>query len=353
MVDVLGYDVGGANTKAAYVTAKNGRLQSVQSAVEYFPIWKDPKKLVSVLLGLKEKLGITHLDTVALTMTAELSDAYQTKREGANHILSCLKQAFPSIPIFVLNVGAQLEPLGSVKGLPLSVASANWAATGWIVSRHLKDCVVVDVGSTSTSIIPVINGKVSAMGKTDLEKLVCGELVYTGCLRTNVAAIVESIPTAKGLASVSSEMFALSADVHLALGHISEEDYICETADGRGKSLAEAYARLARVVCADTDMLNAPEIRRIAQHIYDKQLLQIQEGLSKVYHYTKASAPDNVPVVVTGLGRNFLAKEAAIKIGADSIVDLAFFLPSGQVFGTPAFGVALMAAQMLEGAHKT
>ena len=158
-------------------------------------------------------------------MTAELSDAYQTKREGVNHILDCVKTVFPEVPIYVLNTDAELESLDVAKQQPLGVAAANWAATGWLVAQQLKNCVVVDVGSTSTSIIPIINGKVAALGKTDLDKLICGELVYTGSLRTNIAAIVQSIPIRNGVAGVSSELFALSGDVHLVLGNITEKDY--------------------------------------------------------------------------------------------------------------------------------
>ena len=155
---------------------------------------------------------------------------------------------------------------------PLSVAAANWAATGWLVAQQVKDCVVVDVGSTSASIIPIVDGQVVAKGKTDFDKLLCGELVYTGSLRTNVAAIVHSIPVKGGVAGVSSELFALSADVHLVLGNISERQYSCETADRRGKTLPEALARIARIVCADTEMLSQEEIIDIAKYIYGQQI---------------------------------------------------------------------------------
>ena len=100
------------------------------------------------------------------------------------------------------------------------MAAANWVATGWIVAQRIPDCVIIDVGSTSTSIIPVLHGQIVAKGKTDLDKLLCGELVYTGSLRTNVATIVSHIPAKGGVAGISSELFALSADVHLVLGNI-------------------------------------------------------------------------------------------------------------------------------------
>jgi (4-(4-[2-(gamma-L-glutamylamino)ethyl]phenoxymethyl)furan-2-yl)methanamine synthase len=347
LVDVIGYDVGGANTKAAYIRVRDGKCFNARVAIEYFPVWKHPEELANVLLKLKHQLCECKLDSIGVTMTAELSDAYQTKREGVNHILGCFMQAFADVPINVLNTEGKLEPIEVAPHEPLGVAAANWAATGWLVAHQLKNCVVVDVGSTSTSIIPIVEGQVVARGKTDLDKLLCGELVYTGSLRTNVATIVQSIPIRDGVAGVSSELFALSADVHLILGNIAVEDYTCETADGRGKTLAEAGARLARVVCADTEMLTQQEIINMAKFICDRQIRQIIEGLTKVYSYTKSLVSIEVPLVVTGLGKNFLAAKAAKKMGVDAIVDLGTLLPKEAVLATPAFGVAQMTAGKL------
>ncbi len=349
MVKVLGYDIGGANTKALFLHIENCEVFNADVAVEYFPIWKDPEKLTSVLLALKEKLTRGKLDAIGVTMTAELSDAYQTKREGVTQILSCVKKAFSNLPIFVLNTDAELLSPGSAQREPLSVAAANWAATGWLLAQYLKNIVVVDVGSTSTSIIPVVHGKVAANGKTDLDKLICGELVYTGSLRTNVAAIVQSIPLKDNVAKVSSELFALTGDVHLVLENIIEADYTSETADGRGKSIPEALSRLSRVICADTEMLNKQEILDMARYIYEQQIRQIVDGLTKVYMNTKEAASDNVSVVVTGLGKNFLARKAAEYLRVDNIIELDMLLPKQAVLATPAAGVALMTASKIKG----
>ena len=349
MVNVLGYDIGGANTKAAYVCTNKGFVNASKGEIEYFPIWKDPEKLVAIVLALKKRLNVVNLDGLGVTMTAELSDIYATKREGVCKILSTIKTAFSDVPIFVLNNNVKLDLMGDAEFKPLDYAAANWAATGWLVAQQVKDCVVVDIGSTSASIIPIVNGQVVAKGKTDLDKLVCGELVYSGSLRTNVAAIVHSVPIRGSVAVVASELFALSADIHLILGNIDEKEYTCETADGRGKNLKQAVARLARVVCADTELLTKQEIICMASYIYDRQIGQIAEGLSKVYSYTKKLTSNIVPVVVTGLGKNFLAAKAAKKVGVDKIVDLANLIPNNAVMATPAFGVALMVASNLEG----
>jgi probable H4MPT-linked C1 transfer pathway protein len=316
LVTVIGSDIGGANTKAVFLRAENGYVEEITTEIAYFPVWKAPAKLADTLSTLKEKVsGNTELDGVGLTMTAELSDAYQTKREGVNHVLACAAQAFAGIPTFVLDVDATLKLIDNARSEPLKVAAANWVATGWLVAQLIKNCVIVDVGSTSTSIILVVDGHVSAAGKNDLKKLMVGELVYTGSLRTNVAAIVSSVPLRERVARVASELFAQSGDAHLVLGNISEGDYTTETADGRGKTRREALARLARVVCADREMLTEEEIVHIARYVHNRQVEQVVEGLSQVYSRVRSLTTAKIPVVITGLGKDFLAKPAAQRFG--------------------------------------
>jgi probable H4MPT-linked C1 transfer pathway protein len=159
---------------------------------------------------------------------------------------------------------------------------------------------------------------------------------------------VHSVPVKNKVAGVASEFFALSGDVHLVLGNITANQYTCETADGQGKSLPESFARLARLVCADTETLTRQEIISLAQYIYNEQVLQVTKSLTKVYSYTKKLSSNEVPVVVTGLGKDFIAKKAAEKIGAKTI-DLETLIQASAVVATPAFGVALMTATKLEG----
>ena len=350
MTTVIGWDIGGANTKAVFLRTENGQIEELRTIIKYFPVWKNPEKLAEVLLTLKEKVsGNTTLDGVGLTMTAELSDAYQTKREGVNHVLACAAQAFEGIPVFVMDVNASLLSMNDAISEPLSVAAANWAATGWLVAKLVKTCVIVDVGSTTTSIIPLVDGQISAAGKNDLEKLMVGELVYTGSLRTNIAAIVNSVPLRNGKAKVASELFAQSADAHLVLGNITKDEYTTETADGRGKMRSEALARLARVVCADMELLTEKEIVQIAKYVHRRQVEQIAEGLSQVYSRVKSLTTAKIPVVVTGLGKDFLARNAAKSLGVDEVIDIGKLMRDDVVKASPAAGVALMTASKVEG----
>ena len=135
----------------------------------------------------------------------------------------------------------------------------------------------------------------------------------------------------------------------MILGNIAEKEYTCETADRRGKTVPEALARLARLICADSEMLTKQEIIKMAKYVYDKQIQQICRGLIKVYSYTKILTSNEIPVVITGLGKDFLAKKAAEKIGVDNVIDLAKFIQNDAALATPAFGVALMVASELKG----
>lgn len=157
------------------------------------------------------------------------------------------------------------------------------------------------------------------------------------------------MPVKSCLSRVSSELFAQSADVHLILGNISEEDYTVETADGKEKTRKAALARLAHVVCADTEMLTEKEIVQIAEHVWDKQVEQIASGLTQVCRRITESTEENVEVVVTGFGRNFLARKAARQTGLNEINDFGEFVGDNVSRVTTAFAMALMGASGFEG----
>ncbi len=345
----MGFDIGGANTKTAFIRTENGRVAKIAAVSEYLPMWKCPEKLPATLKELAKRVaGHTSVDLVTMTMTAELADSYKTKRDGVNHILDDVEKAFPVEKRLVVDVEGKLRTFAEARLEPEKVAAANWAATGWLLSQLKRDCITIDVGSTTTSIIPVYEGRVLTEGRNDLEKLILGELVYTGSLRTNVAAIVNKIPLEKGIARVSSESFAQSADVHLILGNISQADYSVDTYDCKEKTRDAALARLARVVCADKEMLSEEEIMSMAKYVYATQVDQIAQALTQVNARLKSEAK-SLTAVVTGLGRNFLARKAAVQVGFGEIWDFGNFVGKGVAKVSTAFAAAIMGASFFEG----
>ena len=78
--------------------------------------------------------------------------------------------------------------------------------------------LLVDIGSTTTDIIPLRDGLVRAAGYTDSERLACGELVYTGLTRSFVMALAERAPFAGRWTTLAAEYFASAADVNRVAG---------------------------------------------------------------------------------------------------------------------------------------
>src|SRR5512137_2792640 len=140
---ILGLDIGGANTKAA---SSDGLFaESV-----YLPLWKHaPLEKALRLLALQEP------QAVAVVITGELADCFSTKREGISSLTAAVKRAF-SCPIYFWGAS------GFAWTDPLEMAAANWAASAAFLAREVGDCLFVDMGSTTTDLIPIRGGKALA-----------------------------------------------------------------------------------------------------------------------------------------------------------------------------------------------
>jgi hypothetical protein len=301
----LAVDIGGANTKAARLHGT-----SLRTVSRPFDVWRDRQALSGVLRDVVDEVAAGPADAVALTMTAELSDAFRTKREGVAFVLDAAEDALGHRPLSVLTTRGELVTLDAARARPWDVAAANWVATALAVADVHRDALLIDIGSTTADIVPIAAGRVAATGRNDLERLRAGELVYTGVLRTNLTAIAPRVPVRGDWCPVSSEYFAISADVHLVLGRLAQEAYDCPTPDGRPATVAFARERIARLVCADVEQLDEGEVDAIAAYLAAEQLRQIENAARRV----QRPLPPKAPVVAAGSGA-FVASEVAARLG--------------------------------------
>jgi len=87
----------------------------------------------------------------------------------------------------------------------------------------------------------------------------------------------------------------------------------------------------------------------MATYIYEQQLDRISAGLAQVKERIAATYEGDVPIVVTGMGRIFLAKRAAQKIGCDKILDLGDYVGDDAAVASTSVGAAWMVAAEREG----
>jgi probable H4MPT-linked C1 transfer pathway protein len=169
--------------------------------------------------------------------------------------------------------------------------------------------ILLDMGSTTLDLIPIKDGRPVTIGKTDVDRLLNYELLYTGILRAPIPSIVHSVPLRNTKCPISFERFAIMADVYRILGMITEEDYSCDTADGRGKTLEECYARVSRMVCGDLILITKEEIDEIASYIYQTQKNMVKDSISlAIDQFVRRFVipTSKIKFNITGLGANII-----------------------------------------------
>ncbi|NPA23028.1 MAG: hypothetical protein GXO23_01840 [Crenarchaeota archaeon] len=340
---VLGIDVGGANLKYVVIRYDNGKHVLEEVHREYFPLWRRGREALE--RRLRELSRELSPDYASICMTAELCDIYESKTEGVIDVVEKCCEAFGKDRTLFVSCDLELlEPDEALKH-PLKIAAANWAASAWLVSKLCRDCVFADIGSTTTTIILVLDGRPQICGKTDPEKLICGELVYLGTLRTSVSEIVDRLPYKGNISRICREYFSIMADVNLLLGKISSEEYYIDTPDGRGKSLKDAALRLARVACSSLEYLNMSEIVEIARYVYDIAIGKITESFIQVRTRAATSGKDTarLTLVTAGIGE-FMLRDAGIRAGFSNIVSIDDIVrePLKIATAVPSYGAAMM-----------
>lgn len=294
---ILGLDIGGANIKWAN---GNGDAASVP-----FPLWQRPQDLSATL---SEIVSAGPQDAILVaTMTGELADCFATKSEGVRTIVDALSSAASGRQVFWYTLDGTFVSPRDAQEQSRKLAAANWHALARFAVKSVGDTpgLLIDIGSTTSDIIPLVDGVPVTRGFTDPQRLSSGELVYTGVERTPVCAIAPSVPWRAQTCRLAGELFATTWDVYLTLDRVAEEPTATHTVDGRPATRQAAAARLARSICADTSECGPEDVKAIAEALFAAQLETLVQATREVVaHMTN---PPEV-IVVSGQGE-FLARE--------------------------------------------
>ncbi|MEJ0074474.1 MAG: hydantoinase/oxoprolinase family protein [Alphaproteobacteria bacterium] len=339
-MNVIGWDIGGVHLKAARI--ENDRVvDAVQLAA---PLRAGLEPLMRALDQTTVQMGRT--DCHAVTMTAELADTFASRTEGVERIAALATRALTGAPVMLYAGRAGFVAPGRAARHVADIASANWHASAAFVARRLKHALFVDLGSTTTDIVPVAGGEIVACGYTDAERLAAGELVYTGLVRGFVMATAARAPVAGTWTSLVNENFANMADVHRILGSLPAGADQMATADGREKTAAASRARLARMVGRDAADAADADWESLARWFAEAQIRGIIDAAMLVL--SGGSVPPTAPVIGAGIGTN-LIEEVARRLGRDyvpfeTLLDVEPRVRCAAAQCAPAAALALLAA---------
>jgi probable H4MPT-linked C1 transfer pathway protein len=305
MAFVIGWDLGGANVKIACV--EDGFV--IRVAQIPCPIVPHRRKFDAAVEAARPL--IPSLALHAVTMTGELSDVFGDRREGVFYLIDLMQRVTAGQVLRIYAGDAGLLDPEDAKPRVAEVASANWHATAAVIARLHEDALLVDIGTTTTDLIPIRGGAVAARGFTDAERLTEGELVYTGVVRTPVMAIAQTAPFAGRVQRIAAERFATMADVFRLTGDLADDADPYPAADQRGKSLAESAARLARMLGRDADEAELDEWVALARYFADCQLALIEDAARAVS--AREVLPAEAPVIGAGCGQ-LVARQLAKRL---------------------------------------
>jgi probable H4MPT-linked C1 transfer pathway protein len=337
---VLGWDIGGAHLKVAAVDRKGRVVQVVQLPCPLWPGLAHLDRAMSTALAQMPRASLH-----AVTMTGELTDFFRNRAQGVKSIIARFaKQAPVNRTYIYAGPAGFLTPQNATQKTD-AVASANWAASAQLVASRLPDALFVDIGSTTTDLVPIRSGVLRVRGFSDADRLACEELVYTGVVRTPVMALADRIPFDGQWIPAMAEYFATTADVYRLTGELPEGADQLPAADNGGKTVRDSARRLARMVGRDLESEPLAQWKRSARDLADLQLWQIRRACERVL--SRTVAVDRSPVVGAGTGR-FVARKLAANLGRryrdfDSLIDAAPDAASWASSCAPAVAVALLA----------
>lgn len=336
----VGLDIGGANLKAA---TSDGDAVSRK-----FPLWKEPERLSEELTTLLDELPPA--DALAITMTGELVDGYPSKKEGVAAIAAAAVKTANGRPCHFWQTGGEFLNAEQATEFTRLVAAANWHALATFCGRVAPqgEALLIDVGSTTTDIIPLVNGRPTAEGMTDPERLLAGELVYSGATRTPLCALGPSLNVANQTWPIAAEFFATTRDVYLILGNEPQAPDDRDTADNRPATIACARSRLARMLCADPDELT--NLNDFAQALANRQRNLIETAIQTV----RGRLSNCQTILISGSGAH-IAHAVIAKIpelASTKTLDLAEMFSRNIAGSACAFAVARLATERLNQPHE-
>jgi probable H4MPT-linked C1 transfer pathway protein len=341
---IIGWDVGGAHLKAALVRDR-GVVDVMQVPCA---LWQGIAAIDAALVSVQARWPQARAAHHAVTMTGEMVDLFADRAEGVVALVKRLAKTLGPRTRFFAG-STWLEAADAMQAWQ-HVASANWLASAAWVAHRIDNALLIDVGSTTTDIIPVRHSAVAARGSNDATRLESGELVYQGVVRTPLCALAQRVSFRGIECNVMNEWFATSADVYRLTKELDPAHDQHDTADHRGKDSASARARLARMIGRDAGDAGAADWLDLARTFRSAQLRLIEESVARVLAAT--TLPVDAPVVAAGCG-DFVVREVADRLGRNCI---AFdrLVETGQAGATtarwaqvcaPSAAVALLLAE--------
>ena len=336
---LTGLDLGGAHLKFAQLDAAGEIVRAFQIPLR---LWEGLEELERALAAARPRL--LPCSRLAVTMTGELVDLFPDRVQGVRALAGALARLLPEARFAFFAGGDFLAP-EALPGRERRIASANWRATATLCARRIEAGLLLDIGSTTTDLVPFTGGRLRARGGDDRGRLAAGELLYLGVVRTPLMALADRAPFRGRFQPLMNEVFATTADVFRILGRLPADADLHPPADGGARTRAASERRLARMLGCDRAAASARQWRQLAVWFESRLLAQIEAALHLLL--SRLPLDPRAPLVAAGCGE-FLVPELARRLGRPwlsfpALLGVPAELARAVSLAAPAAAVALLA----------
>jgi uncharacterized hydantoinase/oxoprolinase family protein len=354
---ILGLDVGNSKVKLCYVES-DGVLadRSVWWHTLALPFSNDRRSDFEVglpsrirIIGHLRGLDLGALDAVVACSSHAYS--YPLLHESVSHLGAILTATFGTTPVYVVAVDGTLTPAPAIQELGPEALTAhvltNFYGSALLGSRLIRDGISIDIGTTSTEVVPIVDGRIDPAGLATPSEYVRfryqhHRLGWYGLTNTPLPMIAPEVVTPTGTYQVvtrghrSDLLFVLHEDVDQRL--LREHAFV--SPPDREQALAE----LSELVGLDRRLLEEPEILAVRDFLYERLVERVAGLLRAVVRETFHRPPAELDVAELALGGRVLARPALIRAGFDPrrIRMLSFGQSQGLWSASSAFGMALL-----------
>lgn len=307
---IIGWDIGGAHLKAVVLDANGVQLHCIQLPCA---LWRGLTELELGVKAVFNQIGLQSYNVLhAVTMTGELVDLFPNRYSGVCEIAKYAVDLLGQNTFFyAANNG--FVTLDDVAKYSSDIASTNWHASASFLAKYVENALLIDIGSTTSDIIPIKNGLVAMQGISDSSRMQHDALVYTGVVRTPIMALAQKLTLSDAVEeiemNVAAEFFATMADVYRLTDELPLAKDMAETADGKGKTQQDSARRLARML--GFDMEDKP-IETWVRLAFTCRALQLKQLKAAVLKHLKS----NTPIIGAGAG-SFLVKALATEMDCE------------------------------------
>ncbi|MES2636193.1 MAG: hydantoinase/oxoprolinase family protein [Pseudomonadota bacterium] len=307
---IIGWDIGGAHLKAVVLDENGAPLNYIQLPCQ---LWRGLNELENAFKSVFKQIRVTPNDVLhAVTMTGELVDLFPNRHTGVCEIAKSVVALLGQNTFFYAANNGFVQ-YRNVAEHAMKIASTNWHASASLLGRHVSIALLIDIGSTTSDIIPIAQGRVATQALSDASRMQNDMLIYTGVVRTPIMALAQKLAlNNRGKEveiNVAAEYFATMADVYRLTDELPLAKDMAETADGKGKTQYESARRLARMVGYDVEDKPIETWLKLAVSCRALQLKQLKLAVLK-------HLKPNMSIIGAGAG-SFLVNALATELDCE------------------------------------